>query len=74
MSVKPDDKEMARILANPEEITEQEKNMTQAEFNARIRFIREQSIAAARAAELKRRLASNDNGPAKLGKQYLRSQ
>jgi hypothetical protein len=67
MSVKPDDKEMARILANPDEITEEEMNMTDAEFNARMRFMREQSIAAAREAEKlkKRRLASNDNGPAK---------
>jgi hypothetical protein len=68
MSVEPDDKEMARILANPGEITEEEKNMTNAEFSARKRFFREQSIALAReAAELEMRLglASNDNGPAK---------
>jgi hypothetical protein len=66
MSVKPDDEEMARILANPSEITEEEKNMTHAEFNARMRFLREQSIAAAREAEkLEKRLASNDNVPAK---------
>ena len=41
--------------------------MTQAEFNARMRFLREQSIAAAREAEKleRRHLASNDNGPSK---------
>jgi len=66
LSVKPDDKEMARILANPNEITEEEKKMTNAEFNARMRFMREQSIALAREAEkLERRMASNDNGPTK---------
>jgi len=71
MSVKPDDKEMARILANPGEITEEEMNMTEAEFAARLQLMREQAAAAAKEAEelkaymAKRRLASNDNRPEK---------
>lgn len=72
MSVKPDDKEMARILANPGEITEEEMNMTEAEFAARLQLMREQAAAAAKEAEelaaymAKRHLADNDNcGPTK---------
>jgi hypothetical protein len=67
MSVKPDDKEMARILANPDEITEEEMNMTEAEVAARIELMREQAAADAKEAEellvymARRHLPSNDN-------------
>ena len=43
MSVKPDDKAIDRVLANLDEITEQEMNMTEAEFAARLQLIREQA-------------------------------
>jgi hypothetical protein len=71
MSVKPDDEEMARILANHGEITEEEMNMTEAEFAARLQLMYEQAAAAAKEAEemeaymAERHLASNDNEPTK---------
>jgi hypothetical protein len=42
---------MARILANPGEITKEEMNMTEAEFAARFQLMREQAAAAAKEAE-----------------------
>ncbi len=71
ISIKPDDEEMVRILTNPGEITDEEMNMTEAEFAARIELMREQAAAAAKEAEeleaymAERHLASNDNGPTK---------
>ncbi len=67
ISINPTDEEMARILATPGELTEEEMNMTEAEFRARIQLMKEQAAATRIEAEeleaymAKKFSATNDN-------------